>query len=228
MNSGDTVQIEAPDFDLDIDSISSPTTDKISNKLLTQRTTSPTPKAIKPEIECSTPAMSTQQTASQDTDWPDTIPVKIPSLIDQPEDQGIDRHQTQHNSERAKIPNLEENSEEEQFADLDSYLAHHNTYEASQYIHQQYRSHLHVLDNDQYYAEIDRSYYSYKTPVAQDYWPANPAPGPHRTTEELMQIFGKGRGQTCREELHGHRPFGSRMRSLQSHIQQKIKKNQRL
>ena len=51
-------------------------------------------------------------------------------------------------------------------------------------------------------------------------------PGPHRTTQELMQIFGKGRGQARREELHGHRPFRSRMRSLQSCIQQKIKKTQ--
>ena len=66
----------------------------------------------------------------------------------------------------------------------------------------------------------------YRTPAAEDYWLANQAPGPHRTTQELMQIFGKGRGQTRREELHGHRPFGSRVRSLQSHIQRKIKKNQ--
>ena len=229
MNPGDMVQIEAPDFDLDINNgISSPSTYKIPDKLLTQGTASPTPKTTGPEIKCSTPATSTQQTTLQDTDWLDAIPVQIPSSIDQPEDQGIDRHQTQPNFERAKIPNLEENSEEEQFANLDSYLAHHNTYEASQYIHQQYRSHLHALDDDQYYAEIDRSYYSYETLAAQDYWPANQAPGPCRTTEELMWIFGKGRGQTWREELHGHRPFGSRIRSLQSCIQHKIKKNQRL
>ena len=136
MNSGDMVQIEAPDFDPDIDGISSPSTDEIPDKLLTQGTTSPAPKTTEPEIECSTPATSIQQTASQDTDWPDAIPVKFPSLIDQPEDQGIDRNQTQRNSNRAEIPNLEENSEEEQYANLDSYLAHHNTYEASQYIHQ--------------------------------------------------------------------------------------------
>ena len=43
MNSGDTVQIEAPDFDPDINGISSPTMDEISNKLLTQGTASPTP-----------------------------------------------------------------------------------------------------------------------------------------------------------------------------------------
>ena len=131
MNSGDTIQIEAPDFDLEMNDVSSPTMDEIPNKVLTQGTASPTPKTTKPEIECSTPATSIQQTASQYTDWPDAIPVEIPSQIDQPEDQGIDRHQTQCNSNRAEIPDLEENSEEEQYADLDSYLAHRNTYEAS-------------------------------------------------------------------------------------------------
>ena len=228
MNPGDMVQIEAPDFDPDINGVSSPSTFEIPNKLLTQGTASPAPKNTEPENECSTPATSIQQLASQDTDWLDAIPVQIPSLIDQPEDQGQDRCQTQHNSERIKIPNLEENSEEEQFANLDSYLAHHNTYEASQYIHQKYRSHLHALDDDQYYMEIDRLYYSHETPAAQDYQLANQAPGPHRTTEELMRIFRKGRGQARREELHGHRPFGPRTCSLQSHIRCKIKKNQRL
>ena len=228
MNSGDTIQIEAPDFDPDIDDVSSPTMDEISNKVLTQGTASPTPKTNESEIECSTPATSIQQTASQGTDWPDAIPVEIPSQIDQPEDQGIDEHQTQQNSDRAKIPNLEENSEEEQYADLDSYLAHHNTDEASQNIHQQYRSYLHTLDNETYYEEIDKLYDSYDTLAAQDYRLANQAPGPRRTTEELMQIFRKGRGQTRREELYGHRPFGSRMRSLQSCIQRNIKKNPRL
>ena len=71
-------------------------------------------------------------------------------------------------------------------------------------------------------------YYSHETPVAQDYQAANQAPGPCRTTEELMRIFRKGRGQARREELHAHRPFGPRTRSLQSRIQPKIKKNQRL
>ena len=75
--------------------------------------------------------MPIQQTALQDTDWPDAIPVEIPPQIDQPKDQEIDRQQTKSNSNKAEIPNLEENSEEEQYVDLDSYLAHHNTYEAS-------------------------------------------------------------------------------------------------
>ena len=68
MNPGDMVQIEAPDFDPDIDGVSSPSTDEIPNKSLTQGTASPTPKTTEPEIECSTPATSTQQTTSQGTD----------------------------------------------------------------------------------------------------------------------------------------------------------------
>ena len=153
MNSGDTIQIEAHDFDLDIDDISSPPTDEVSNKLLTQGMASLTPKTTEPETECTTPATSIQQIASQDTDWPYAIPVEIPSQIDQPSDQGIDRHQAQCNSETVKIPHLEENSEEEQYPD--SYLVHHNTHEASQCIHQEYRSHLLNLDNNKYYEEVD-------------------------------------------------------------------------
>ena len=77
--------------------------------------------------------------------------------------------QAQYNFESFKIPDLEENSEEEQFADLESYLAHHNTYEASQHICQEYRSRLHALDDDQYYTEDDRAYYSQETLAAHDY-----------------------------------------------------------
>ena len=78
---------------------------------------------------------------------------------------------------------------------------------------------MHALDDEIYYEEMDKLSDSYDTLAAQDYWSANQATGPCRTTEELMQTFGKGRGQIRREELHRHRPFGSRMRSLQSHIQ---------
>ena len=219
MNSGDMIQIEAPDFDPDIDDISPTTIDQESNNLLIQGTALPTPKTTESESECITSAPSHQYTALQETDWPDAILVEILAQIDQPNDQGIDTQLTQCNSEPVEIPQLEEKLEEEQYPDLDSYLVHHNTFEASQHICQDYQSQLLTLDDERYYEEVDRAYYMYGTPAAQDYQPANQAPGPCRTTKELMQIFGKGRGQTRREELHGHRPFGSRMRSLQSRIQ---------
>ena len=92
MNQEDTIQIEAPNFDTVIDGVSSPSTDEIPNKLLIQGTSSPTPAITKTENECPIPTTSVQQSTSQDTDWPDAIPVQIPSSIDQSEDQGLDRH----------------------------------------------------------------------------------------------------------------------------------------
>ena len=99
-------------------------------------------------------------------------------------------------------------------------------FEASQCIYRDYRSRLLALDDDKYYQEVDRVFDTYRTPPVQHYRLANQALGPHRTTQELMQIFGKGRGQVHREELHGHRPFSTKTRLLQSHIQWKIRKTQ--
>ena len=129
--------------------------------------------------------------------------------------------------DQAEIPQLEDDTEEHS-QDLQTYLTHHNTYEESQCIRREYRARLLELDDNRYYQEIDHAHQTYGPLPAQDYIPANQAPGPHHTTQELMQIFGKGRGQACKEELHGHCPFGARTRSLQSRIQQKIKKTQRM
>ena len=74
-------------------------------------------------------------------------------------------------------------------------MAHHNTDQASEQIQQEYHSHLQELDDDQYYAEIDRVDFSQSTPAAQDYWPANQQEAPQRSMEELKRIFGRGRDQ---------------------------------
>ena len=231
MNQGDTVQIEAPDFNPNIDRVSPPSTEEKPNKSMTQGILTPILEVTKPEDNNPTPATTISQITSQETDWLDTISVQIPwvsSSTVQPEEWEIIRSQTSYNSQSLEISEFEDNSEEEQFADLDSCLAHHNTYEASQHIHQEYRSCLHALDDDQFYAKINRAYYSQETLTAQDYWLANQAAEPCRTMEGLKRIFSSSQGQARREELHGHQPFGPRTHSLQSRIQCKIKKNQRL
>ena len=94
-----------------------------------------------------------------------------------------------------EIPQLESDlEEEEQFEDLQTYLTHHNTYQESQNIRKEYRKRLLDLDDDRYYQEIDCAYETYGP--TQDYIPVNQAPGPHRMTQELMQIFSKGRSGT--------------------------------
>ena len=130
--------MEAPDIDPDIDEVSSSSTNEKHNELRTPGIPTPASEVTEPEDNNSAPAITSQQLPSEETDWPDAIPVEIPT-------------QAQYTSDSFEIPDLEENSEEEQFADLDSYLAHHNTYEASQHIRQEYRSRLHALDDDQYY-----------------------------------------------------------------------------
>ena len=138
MNAGDMIQIKAPDFDPDIDDVPPTTIDQESNNQLTQGTTSPTPKSTELEMEHIAPAPPNQHTAQQETDWPDAILVEIPSQIDLPDYQRIDTQQTQQDSGPVEIPQLEENLEEEQYPDLDSYLQHHNTCQASQRICQDY------------------------------------------------------------------------------------------
>ena len=78
MNQGDTVEIEAPDFNPDIDGVSSPSTDKKPNELLIQGTSSPTPEVTELVDDSFTPATTIQQLTSQETDWPDAIPMQIP------------------------------------------------------------------------------------------------------------------------------------------------------
>ena len=134
MNSGDMIQIEVPDFDPDIDDVSPTTIDQESNNPVTQGLATPTPKSAEKVIERTTPAPSHQDTDTQEVDWPDAIPVDIPSQSDQQNDQRITIQPTRCNSEPVKIPQLEENLEEEQYQDLDTYLTHHNTFEASQHI----------------------------------------------------------------------------------------------
>ena len=228
MNTGDTIQIEVPDFDLDIDDALPTSMDQHTNDPVSQGSVAPTLKSTEKVIECRTPAPSHQDIDTQEVDWPDTIPVEIPSQHNQQIKQSITTQPTHWNLEPAEIPQLEDNSEGEQYQDLETYLTYNNTFEASQRICRDYRSRLLMLDDDKYYQEVDRVYHTYRTPPAQDYRLANQAPSPHQTTQELMQIFGKGRGQACREELHGHRPFGTRTRSLQSHIQWKIRKTQQM
>ena len=103
-------------------------------------------------------------------------------------------------------------------------IASRRTLQESQNIRKEYRKRLWDLDNDRYYRDIDHAYETYGP--TRDHIPANQAPGPRCTTQELIQTFGRGRGQAHREELHGHRPFGAYTRSLQSRIQRKIKKTQ--
>ena len=162
-HQGDTVQIEAPEFDPDIDGDSPVSTDEKHEIVPVQGRLATILETSEPEDDNSiAPGTNTDQQNYQETDWTDAPPVQIPrvsSSTAQPPEQGYNRHQAQPSAENFKIPVLEENSEEEQFAD--------NTHQASEHIRQEYFSHLQDLDDDQYYAEIDQLNFPQYTPAAQ-------------------------------------------------------------
>ena len=157
------------------------------------------PETSEPEDDKSiAPGANTEQQNYQETNWPDAPLVQIPrvsSSTAQPPGQGHNRCQAQPSTENFEIPELEENSEEEQFAYFDSFMAHHNTHQASEHIRQEYFSYLQDLDDDQYYTEIDRADFSQYTPAVQYHLPAHHQEAPQHSTEELKRIFGRGRGQ---------------------------------
>ena len=89
MNTDDAIQIEAPDFDPDINEALPIPTDQDTNDPVTQGSEKHTLKSANKVIECRTPASPCQNTDTQEVDWPDTIPVEIPPQLDQQIEQNI-------------------------------------------------------------------------------------------------------------------------------------------
>ena len=83
MNTGNVIQIEAPDFDPDIDEALPISMDQHTNDPGTQGSVTSTQKSAEKTNECRTPAPLHQDIDTQEVDWPDVIPVEIPPQPDQ-------------------------------------------------------------------------------------------------------------------------------------------------
>ena len=92
--------------------------------------------------------------------------------------------------------------EEGQLEDIQTYLDHHNTYQESQNICKEYTKRLLDLDDERYYRDVDHIYETHGQ--TRDHIPAIQTPEPRCTTQELIQAYGRGRGQARREEFHRH------------------------
>ena len=220
MNTGDVIQIDAPEFEPDIDG--RPPTKEYEE---IQGSDSSIQHLLGESKKSKAPALPQQ--VAEEVDWPDAVPVEIPPQSAQDNDHNIPASPTQHETNYSEIPQLVSDIDEEeegQCEDIQTYLDHHSTYQESQNICKEYTKRLLDLDDERYYRDIDRMYETYGE--TQDLIPVIQTPRPCCTMQELIQTYSRGRGQACREELHGHRPFGARTRSLQSRIQRKIKKTQ--
>ena len=193
MNTRDIIQINAPEFDLDIDG--GPSTKEHGE---IQGSDNPIQHHVGETKKSKAPALPQQ--VEEEVDWPDAVPVKITPQSAQDNDYNISVVSTQPETNYSEIPPLESDIDEEeegQFEDIQTYLDHHNTYQESQNIHKEYSKRLLDLDDERYYRDIDRMYETYLQDRA--HIPDIQIPTPHRTMQELIQAYGRGRGQAHRE-----------------------------
>ena len=157
MSTVDIIQINAPEFDPDIDG--GPST-KEHREI--QGSDNPIQHRVEEIKKSEAPALPQQ--VEEEVHWPDTIPVKIPPQSAQDNDYNISVVSTWSKTNYSEIPELESKSNEEeegQFEDIQTYLDHHNTYQESQNIHKEYTKRLLDLDDERYYRDIDRMYETY-------------------------------------------------------------------
>ena len=133
------MQINAPEYNLDIDGDNQPNTDKRHETVPVHGTLNTSQESSILEDDNSiAPDNSTTLQNQQETDWPDAPAVQIPGVSsttsDQPPEVTYNGCQIQPSSVDLEIPELEEDSDQDQFADPDNLITHHNTHQESEWI----------------------------------------------------------------------------------------------
>ena len=138
MNAGDIIQINAPEFDLNIDG-----RPPMKEHGEIQGSDNPIQHCVEETKKNEAPVLSQQ--VEGEVDWPDAVPVEIPPQSAQDNDYNISVVSTWPETNYSEIPELESASNEEeegQFEDIQTYLDHHNTYQESQNICKEYTKRL--------------------------------------------------------------------------------------
>ena len=135
----DTMQINAPEYDLDIDGNNQPNTHNSRVTVSVQGTLNTPQESSKLEDDNSTaPDIITTFQNQQETNWPDAPAIQIPGISsttsDQPPKVTYNGCQIQPSSTDLEIPELEEDSDQDQFIDPDNLITHHNTHQESKWI----------------------------------------------------------------------------------------------
>ena len=134
----DTVQINTPEYDPDIDGDNQLNTEEKHATVSIQGTLEMIPESsVLEDDDSMAPENNTDPQTQQETNWPDDPAIQIPgvsSTTDQPPEVMYNRQQVQPSAENLKIPELEDDSDQDQFADLDTFMTHHNTHHTSERI----------------------------------------------------------------------------------------------
>ena len=117
-HQSNTVQINAPEYNPDIDRDNQPNTDKKHATVPTQGTLETIPESSVLEDDNSiAPQNNIDLQNQQETDWPDTPTIQILGVslttTDQPPEVMYNRLQVQPSAENLKIPELEDDSDQD-------------------------------------------------------------------------------------------------------------------
>ena len=158
----DTVQINALEYDLDIDGDNQPNTHNSQVTISAQGTlNTPQESSILEDDNSTAPDNITTSQNQQETNWPEAPTIQIPSFSsttsDQPPEVMYNRCQIQPSSTDLEIPKLEEDSDKDQFADPYNLITPHNTHQESERIQHKYFATLQNLNDDEYYTKIDQT-----------------------------------------------------------------------
>ena len=188
----DTVQINAPEYNLDVDGDNQPNIHNSRVTISIQRTlNTPQESSILEDDNSTAPDNITTSQNQQETDWPEAPTIQILGISsttsDQPPEVMYNRCQIQPSSTDLEIPELEEDSDQDQFADPDNLITHHNTHQESEYY-----TKIDKTAKLQYHKQVS----PYDRPTCRQVSPRPQQAGTsQRSTEELKQLFGKGRGK---------------------------------
>ena len=135
----DTVQINTPEYDPDIDGDNQPTTHNSQVTVSAQGTLNTSQESSILEDDNSTaPDNIITSQNQQETNCPEAPAIQILGISsttsDQPPEVTYNRCQIQPSSVDLEIPKLEEDSDQDQFTDLDNLITHHNTHQESERI----------------------------------------------------------------------------------------------
>ena len=233
----DVVQLNTPDYDLDIDGQPDAVTDLQSSNA----------KSIREDTTPNTTNSEQHAVPSMDTNRPQSQPSSASDDIDHPGYQDDTHSRAEHPSNYhlllEDIPELEtdeNNWQEGQFDDTDL-INHHNTSEESYRIHCKYPAYFEKVTEQEYspyhgttshleYQIPKLEYYNSDTQQKQHqrHQNQNIYLPPPPSTEDLHTWYGCGHGRAKILELHSHRLYGEKTRSLESRIARKHKKNQHL
>ena len=232
----DAVQLNAPDYDPDIDGDTNPTnaiqplnTDTAKEETVTSTT--------EPEDHNTIRNTTHRSEHQSSTTCSGTWTIKRDNVQQQSAE-----HPSDYRPQLDDIPELEtdeENWDEGQFDDAEL-LYNHNSTEESDRICREYSAHFEKVEEQQYspyhtvqgvkYMIPEPDYYHSNTQPMQDQkWQnQNVHLPPLPSIKDICTWYGRGRGRARCLEMHGHRLYGEKMRSLESGLQRKRKKNQHL